>query len=212
MIHSARARIAAAAIAGALVAGCASQSVSTMPQAGTPTVIVQPQTGPPACSGQKVTKKYSSVTERLLGKAASLCIPTFQGLGGALGYPAAKPVEKVTVTSTTIDNGFPYPGSGTPVFYLEVALPGATSFGTTLRAATGLTGKKIKAKTAYTVFLSYLKYGFWYGGPSCYTTATAGKYGGAVQKLGSVLKGQSFGGAYTLLFEVYPGQQSGTSC
>ncbi len=207
-----RARIVAAVIAATIVSACGSQPTATMPAVNAPSANVQPQAGPAACKGQKTTKKYSSVAETLLGKDASLCIPTFAGLGGALAYPAAKPSGKVTVTSTTIDNNFPYPGSGTPVFYLEIALPAATTFGNTLRAATGLTGKKIKAKTDYTVFLSYLKYGFWYGGPSCYTTSTAGKFGGVVGKLGSVLKGQSFAGSYTILLEVYPTQQSATAC
>lgn len=204
--------IAAAIAAAILFSACASPSASTLPQANDAPSIVVPAVGPPACKGQKTTKTYSSASERLLGKDASLCIPSFRGLGGALAYPAAKPTGAVTVTSTTIDNGFPYPGTGTAIFYLEVALPSATTFGKTLRAATGLTGKAIKAKAPYTVFSFYLKYGFWYTGQSCYTTATAGKYGGVLQRLGTVLKGQSFASAYTLLFEVYPGQQSGTAC
>jgi hypothetical protein len=118
----------------------------------------------------------------------------------------------VTVTSTTIDNNFPYPGSGKPIFYLEIALPAATTFGSTLHAGSGLTGKTIKTKADYTVFSEYLKYGFWYQGLSCYTVAKPGKYGGVLDGLGAVLKGQSFGGPYTLLFEVYPNQQSGTAC
>jgi hypothetical protein len=202
----------AAAIGATIVFGCASQSNATMPQANAPSSIVLPQVGPPACKGQKNTKTNSSAAETLSGKGGSLCIPSFHGLGGGLGYPGAIPSGKVTVTSTTIDNSFPSLGSGTPVFYLEIALPAATTFGSTLHFGTGLTGKAIKAKTDYTVFSAYLKYGLWYQALSCYTVAKPGKYGGVLGALGEVLKGQTFGGAYTLLFEVYPNQQSGTAC
>ena len=205
-------KVLAATLAAALVSGCALQSLGTMPRGDAPNSIVLPQTGPPACKGQKVTKTYSSVAGTLSSKGGALCIPTFHGLGGSLGYPAAKPSGKVTVTSTTIDNGFPYPGSGTPVFYLEIALAGATTFGSPLHTATGLTGKAIKAKSQYTVFLDYLKYGLWYQGSSCYAVAKPGKYGGVLTGLGEVLKGQTFGGAYTILLEVYPNQQSSTAC
>jgi len=174
--------------------------------------IVVPQAGPPACKGQKTTKTDSSVTETLSSKGGSLCIPTFHGLGGSLEYPGARPSGKVKVTSTTIDGGFPYPGSGTPVLYLEIALPAATTFGSTLHAGGGLTGKTIKAKADYTVFSEYSKYGLWYAALSCSTVAKHGKHGGVLSGLGAVLDGQSFGGPYTLLFEVYPDQQSQTSC
>ncbi len=70
----------------------------------------------------------------------------------------------------------------------------------------GLTGKQIKAKAAYTVFGSYYKFGFWYAGSSCYSTATPGKYGGALGHLAEVLEGQSFSGPFTVLLEVYPKQ------
>ncbi|MGC1381065.1 MAG: hypothetical protein WA814_08590 [Candidatus Baltobacteraceae bacterium] len=208
----ARARIFSATLAAIAVSGCASQSNATMPQLNAPSSIVLPQAGPPACKGQKNTKTYSSAVETLSNKDGALCIPSFHGLGGTLEYPGAKPSGKVTVTSTTIDNGFPYPGTGTAVFYMEIALPAATSFGKTLHAGSGLTGKQIKSKADYTVFLSYFKYGFWYAGSSCYTTATPGKYGGVLGHLASVLKGQSFAGPYTILLEVYPNQQSTTTC
>ena len=93
-----RARIVAAVIAATIVSACGSQPTATMPAVNAPSANVQPQAGPAACKGQKTTKKYSSVAETLLGKDASLCIPTFAGLGGALAYPAAKPSGKVTVT------------------------------------------------------------------------------------------------------------------
>ncbi len=202
----------AAAIVAGIVSGCASQSNVTMPQENAAGSIILPQAGPPACKGQKTTKSSSSAAEKLSSKAGSLCIPTFHGFGGSLEYPGATPAGKVTVTSTTIDNGFPTQGSGTPAFYLEIALPAATAFGSALHAGSGLTGKTIKAKADYTVFSAYLKYGFWYAALSCYTVAKPGKHGGVLDGLGTVLKGQSFGGPYTLLFEVYPNQQSATPC
>jgi hypothetical protein len=213
MRSSARARnVLFAAVVASIVCGCASQSNDAVPQGSAPNSIVLPQAGPPACKGQKTTKTYSSAEETLSSKGGSLCIPKFRGLGGSLEYPGAKPSGKVTVTSTTIDNGFPYPGSGTPVLYLQIELPAATQFASKLRAGGGLTGKPIKAKSDYTVFSNYIKYNVWYAGSSCYAVAKHGKHGGVLAGLSSVLEGQSFGGPYTLLLEVYPNQQSQTLC
>ncbi len=201
-----------AAIVAGLVSGCASQpNVMVLPQ-NAASLVAFPPAGPPACKGQKTTKSNSTAVETLSGKGGSLCIPAFHGFGGALGYPGASPSGKVTVTSTTIDDNFPYPGSGSPIFYLEIALPAATTFGATLRAASGLTAKTIKAKADYTVFLSYKKYGFWYSGSTCYAVAKSGKFGGVLVGLGEVLKSASFGGPYTILLEIYPNKQSGTAC
>ena len=202
----------AVALAAGVASGCASQSNPTLPQGDVPSAIVLPQAGPPACKGQKNTKTYSSAAETLSSKGGRLCIPVFHAIGGSLEYPGAKPSGKVTVTSTTINNGYPYPGSGTPIFYSLIALPGATTFGSTLPAGSGLTGKAIKAKAKYTVFFNYYKYGFWYSVSSCYAVAKPGKFGGVLDRLGALLKGQSFGGAYTLLFEVYPNQQTSSAC
>ncbi len=202
----------AAAVVASVVFGCASQSNDTMPQGYAPSSILLPEAGPHACKGQKTTKTSSSVVETLSSKGGSLCIPTFHGLGGSLEYPGAKPSGKVTVTSTTIDSGFPYPGSGTPVLYLQIALPAATQFASKLRAGGGLTGKTIKAKSDYTVFSNYLEYNLWHAGSSCYEVAKHGQHGGVLASLSQVLEGQSIGGPYTILFEIYPGQQSATSC
>jgi len=201
----------AAAIVASIVSGCASQSNDAVPQQSVPTSIVLPQAAPPACKGQKNTKAGSSAEETLSSKGGSLCIPSFHGLGGSLEYPGATPSGKVTVTSTTVDDGFPTPGSGAAVLYVEIALPAATQFASKLRAGGGLSGKAIKAKTDYTVFSNY-KNTFWYAGPSCYAVAKHGKHGGELAGLGEVLEGQNFTGGYTLLFEIYPSQQSQTLC
>ena len=170
-----------------------------------------PQAAPPACKGQKTTKTSATANETLSNKGGSLCIPSFHGLGGSLEYPAAKPSGKVVVTSTTVDSGFPTPGSGTAVLYVTIVLPAATQFASKLRTGGGLSGKALKAKTDYTIFSNYLNT-FWYAGSSCYAVAKHGKHGGQLAGLGSLLEGQSYAGSYTLLFEIYPGQQSQTLC
>ncbi len=213
MMISARVRNSfVAAVVAIIVSGCASQPNAVVPAQSASSLAVLPQAGPPACKGQKTTKSNSTAVETLSGKGGSLCIPAFRGFGGALGYPGASPSGKVTVTSTTINDDFPYPGSGSPIFYLEIALPAATSFGARLPPASGLTAKTIKAKADYTVFLAYLKYGFWYAGSTCYAVAKPGKFGGVLAGLGEVLKSATFGGAYTILLEIYPNKQSGTAC
>jgi len=204
------------AFAGALAiceAGCAGQSSSAVPtreSVAAPALALVPEAKPARCKGQKTTSKSASVTEKLSTHGGLLCVPVFHGLGGAIAYPSVSTAIKVTVLSTTVDNGYPYPGSGTPLLYVELTPSAGATFGTKLRSGGGLKGKSIKAGGAYTAFAAMLEFGLWQQGSACYSVA-AGKKGPAIGGLGSLLGGLDFSGS-ALLFEVYPNQQSSTEC
>lgn len=201
-------------VVAVLASGCAIQSSSPIgpSEGGTaPAFIVAPQAKPAPCKGQKTTKKYASVDEKLSTHGGSLCIPVFHGLGGAIQYPGVKPSIKVTVLSTTVDNNYPYPGSGSALLYIELTPAGSTTFGTKLHDSGGLTGKGIKINAPFTVFTSLLEFGLWHQGSECYSVAKAGKRGPTIGDLGSLLSGLDLS-ASAILFEVYPNQQSSTQC
>lgn len=214
MNHIARAGSVFAGVLAVMVSGCTIQSNSPFvpPERGAPqSFVLAPQANPAPCKGQKTTKKYASVTAKLSTRGGSLCIPAFRGLGGAIRYPGVSPSVKVTVLSTTIDNGYPYPGSGRPLLYVELTPAAATTFGTKLRSGTGLIGKGIKVGASYTAFTSMQEFGLWHQGSACYSVAKAGKRGPTIEGLGALLSGFDLSGS-ALLFEIYPNQQSSTQC
>lgn len=199
------------AVAGA---GCAAQTNTAfpLPQSAAIPAFVQVESAPPHCKGQMDARDYALVTKRLSSKGASLCIPKFDGLGGALPYPDVKPAVVVNLISTNVDfNGFPHPGHGSPIDYLQLRTFGSPAFGKKLRAGSGLTGKAVKSKSAYTAFSSYFHLGLWRSLSSCYAVAKPGPHGGVIEGLGSLLKGRTIPGTMFLI-EVFPGRQTGTKC
>ena len=129
----------------ALLAGCGmGSSTNSLPsagQSGTPPIsgsVSQFQGGsafpdatPPKCKKQQTASDHATVKETFSTKGGSLCLPAFAGLGGSLTYPPANPSVGVTLTdSTTNYNGkLPSLHTGNPIFYLQLAIAGATSFG-----------------------------------------------------------------------------------
>jgi hypothetical protein len=199
----------------AAVAGCAGQANTALPlpqNAVMPALLLRPESAPPPCKGQQKDRDHSSVTERLSTKGGSLCIPTFAGFGGALQYPDVKPSVAITVTSTNIDfNGFPSPGQGNPIDYLQLNTSGSPAFGTKLQPGLGLTGKTVESKTSYTAFSSYFHSGLWHSLNRCYAVARQGLHGGVIDGLGSLLKDQTIPGTLFLI-EVYPGRRTSEKC
>jgi len=169
---------------------------------------------PPACKGQKTTPTHSTVTDTLKTTGGQACIPAIHGLGGSVAYPPANPSVKLTLTSSTTNytKQLPSLGPGTPVFYLQLGLSGATSFGTTTPAGGGLTGKSIVAGQKYTIYGQATVAGFTYNFTPCYATATAGKYGGVIGGAGTLLKGLTVPTAATGILEVYSGQSTTGAC
>ncbi|MBV8530554.1 MAG: hypothetical protein JO104_04500 [Candidatus Eremiobacteraeota bacterium] len=172
-----------------------------------------PDITPPKCKGQKDTKDYASLTVKLSTKGGSFCIPEYGGFGGTIEYPGAKPSVKLKLISSTKDyNHLPQLGSGTAIFYLQLALSGGTSFGTNVRAGGGLTSKKIAPGKPYTAYGQATISGFKFGFGPCYAVATKGKYGGVVGGIGTLLKGVTIPSAASGVIEVYSGKQTSTKC
>jgi hypothetical protein len=201
-------------VAAAMLAACAGNAGSTLSFApSTARSISRPETNPPSCKGQKNTKKYSSLSVTLSTSGGSFCIPEFGGFGGSVEYPGADPSVKVTLVSSTSDYAkLPQLGSGTAIFYLQLALSGGTHFSSNVKAGGGLTAKKIVAGKIYTAFgraeIGTLYVDF----TPCYAKATKGKYGGVIGGLGTLLKGQLIPAAASGFIEIYSGQQTSGQC
>jgi hypothetical protein len=198
--------------AAALLYACA-QTAGVVPQRSSGTQAVLPMANPPACKGQKNTKDYASVTETLTTKGGSLCIPEFGGFGGKVKYPGASPSVQVTLTSSTTNyNGMPQLGQGTAIFYLQLAISGATTFGNKVRRGGGLTSAQIQPGYPYTIYGQAVVFGVKFNFGPCYATATQGKYGGVIGGVGTLLKGAQIPTAANAVLEVYSGQQTSSPC
>lgn len=203
--------------AAALLAACSAHGANVAPPVYTQSLVstpIQTPAVPPACKGQTTTKTHSIGKEKLLSTGGHACIPAFAGFGGNIAYPGAKPSITVTLTSSTTNyNGkLPSLGSGTPVFYLQIATSGPTSFSSSAPVGGGLTSAKIKVGQTYTVFGQAKISGFPVNFTPCYTVATTGKFGGVIGGMGSLLKGQTVPAAATGVLEVYSGQQASNPC
>lgn len=203
----------AAIAASCMLAGCAHGGSALPPQAQAGMQSIPPDANPPACKGQKTTKKYASLTVTLSTKGGAFCIPAFGGFGGTVKYPSANPSVKLgLISSTTNYAHLPQLGSGTAIFYLQLALSGGTTFGKDVSAGGGLTSKKIVAGKPYTAFGEAIVYSIPFAFTPCYTTAVKGKYGGVIGGVGALLKNQSVPVKASGFIEIYSGKQSSTQC
>jgi hypothetical protein len=204
--------------AAGLLAACAQQSGSTFAPPfdsaqGDRAALVLPDLTPPKCKGQKDAKDYATLTVTLSSEGGSFCIPEFGGFGGSVNYPGANPSVKLTETSSTTDYAkLPQLGTGTAIFYLQLALSGGTAFGEDVSAGGGLTSAKITAGKPYTVFGEAMVGTFEYKFPPCYAIATKGKYGGVIGGVGELLKGQILPAAASGFIEIYSGKQATSKC
>jgi len=199
--------------AAALLASCAQQGGTTFTPASIGPAFVLPDATPPACKGQKDSKDYASLTVTLSTKGGSFCIPEFGGFGGSVEYPTVNPSIKITEISSTTDYAkLPQLGSGTAIFYLQLATSGGTAFGENVPAGGGLTSAKIVAGKPYTVFGEATIGSFEYTFTPCYTVAKKGKYGGVIGGVGQLLKGEILPGAAKGFLEIYSGKQASSKC
>ncbi|HEY2473174.1 MAG TPA: hypothetical protein VGI19_00085 [Candidatus Cybelea sp.] len=194
------------------LAACAQQDRTFAPTTLSAASIA-PDALPPSCKGQKTTKQYASVSEQLLSKGGSLCVPAFGGFGGSIKYPPANPSVKLGLTSSTTNyDHLPNLGKGSPIFYLQLAISGGTTFGQNVRAGGGLTSQQIDPGEPYTIYgqavVHHIPFNF---GP-CYAVATKGKYGGVLGGVGTLLKGARVPVAATAVLEIYAGQQTNKEC
>jgi hypothetical protein len=207
------------AVTVALVAACASHGV-TIPSApassqigGAVVTFMQPDAKPPKCSGQKTTKQYATLTAALSPSGGSFCIPAIGGFGGSVDYPSVSPSVKVTVTSSVKNYAhLSQLGSGMAIFYLQLSLSGGTTFGSSVSAGGGLTSKKIKSGSPYTIFGEATIDGFKVHFQPCYTAATTGKYGGVIGGVGTLLEGEQVPSAASGFIEIYAGAQASKQC
>lgn len=216
-------RLFGAAAAAALLTACAGRTGGIVPPAPAQNLApsaaralmpyaANPEVAPPDCKGQKSTKQYASVTAKMLTKGGTLCIPAFGGFGGTITYPPANPAVKVKLTSSTTNyDNMPEFGTGTPIFYLQLALLGDTSFGTSLPAGGGLDSATIEPRKAYTAYGAAALGSLWIGFPPCFAIAKKSKYGGQISGIGTVLEGRSVDKTNGVVV-IYPGKQSSTKC
>lgn len=198
----------------AFLTACASNSGASLTPAGSQVFSPQlrPDKVPPACKGQKTTKKSATLKQTLSTKGGQLCIPAFGGFGGTIQYPGANPSVALTLTSSTKNKKLTKLGKGTPIFNLQLALSGPTSFGTNLPAGGGLTGKKLIPGTTYTAFGQASALGLSVPLTPCYVKATKGRFGGVIGGLGTLLKGVNVPVAAQGYIQIYSGKQASGKC
>ncbi|HEY2553926.1 MAG TPA: hypothetical protein VGI15_01645 [Candidatus Cybelea sp.] len=195
------------------LAACAQHASTVLPAGALNPAAIAHDAVPPDCKGQKTTKEYASVTQLLSTKGGSLCVPAFGGFGGTIKYPPANPSVKLELTSSTTNyDHMPNLGNGTPIFYMQLALQGGTSFGGNVDAGGGLTGKQIDPRKPYTVYGQAVIYNIPFNFGPCSAKASKGKYGGVIGGVGTLLKGVQIPGAATAVVEIYPGKETGTKC
>jgi hypothetical protein len=198
--------------AAVLLSACAYESIPLTSGAFT-TQAERPAVAPPSCKGQKDAKQYASLTVTLSTKGGSFCIPAFGGFGGTVEYPSADPSVKLKLISSTTDyNHQPQLGSGTAIFYMQLALSSGTDFGDDAKAGGGLAGKAIVAKKPYTIYGQATVLGFKFDFGPCYVVATKSKYGGAIGGVGTLLEGEDIPSKATGIIEIYSGQQTSKQC
>ncbi|MGB8908553.1 MAG: hypothetical protein WCC84_07360 [Candidatus Cybelea sp.] len=197
----------------ALLSACAQQGAFMPASSFVPEQIALPDLTPPKCNGQKSAKKYSSLTVTLSTKGGSFCVPEFGGFGGTIKYPGANPSVKLALISSTKDyNHLPQLGTGTAIFYLQLAISAGTTFGNQVPAGGGLVAKQIVPRQPYTAYGQAEISGFKFNFGPCYTTAKKSKYGGILGGIGTLLKGAYVPSAASGLIEIYSGKQTATQC
>lgn len=203
-----------AVVTGLMLTACAQQSGAALPAPlAASQRISLPDSNPPQCKGQQTEQYYATVTAKLKTKGGAFCIPEFGGYGGKVQYPSVTPSVRLTLTSSTTNyNNLPELGSGTAIFYLQLAISGATSFGSNTKAGGGLTSASIVAGDDYTAFGEAIVFGYHYKFKPCYAVATQGKHGGVIGGLGSLLKDVDVPTSGSGFIEIYSGQQTSTQC
>jgi hypothetical protein len=200
-------------VAAVSVAGCGGTPMAAGGIVTAPASFSRAVTGPPACNGQRTTKKFGDITTRLRAKGAAFCIPAFGGFGGTMEYPGAGPAVKLTIRTST-ENIYDEPqlGTGTSIVYLNLHFHAGTHFRSNLKSKGGLTSETIDAGDVYTAYgivqVGHLVLMF----PPCYALATQGPYGGVLPNLGHLFSGTGVTGAGYGVIEVYSGAQVSEEC
>jgi hypothetical protein len=220
-----RAKLLGAAIAVALLTGCAANSAAT-PETGlgAPNAasgvglnsIVPDAGAPPKCKGQKDAKDYAEVASQTMKEAGgSLCVPAFGGWGGMMQYPGTDSSTKLSVSltsSTTAYSGGNFPSVKGAIFYLQWAFSYPPYFDPTLPKGSPLVSSHLKPKQPYTIGLWVYYYALgWSSEVSCYQVAQSSKYGGSLAEVGAVFETLELA-EKTGAIEVFKGKLTSTQC
>jgi len=166
----------------------------------------------PVCPGQKRTAKYASVIEAISKKPTELCVPSFKGFGGFIGFPAAHPPGKLSLMTSDkpVHHGLPNLKGIAPVFYLEWD-PGWQMTLGKVAPAGGVFGKDFTPGHIYTAYGEGEKDGGTDRVGPCYSVAVEGKYGGVFRNLGSLVTGQT-DSVFAWTLGIYPGKEANHRC
>jgi hypothetical protein len=166
----------------------------------------------PVCRGQKTYATYASVVEAIRKQPTELCVPSFKGFGGFIGFPAARPPGKLTLMASDepVHHGLPKLKGVAPVFYLEWD-PGWQMTLGKVAPAGGVFGSKFTPGHIYTAYGQGEKDGGTDPVGPCYSVAARGKYGGVFRNLGSLVTGNS-DSIFAWTLGVYPGKEANNRC
>jgi len=198
-----------------MVAGCAQHILPSAVPGGAAQVqrIPQGHRIPAPCNGQMTYQQYATVEDMLQTTGGEACIPAFSKFGGKVAYPNLSPsISVVVITSTTNYDNMPSLGSGTPILYIQLATSGGTSFGTQIPSGGGLLGSKIVPAETYTAFGQAVVDGIKVDLGPCYAVAAKSIYGGKLNGIGTLLKGQNIPVRANGVVEIYPGKQAVNQC
>ncbi|MFZ0574234.1 MAG: hypothetical protein WA304_08000 [Candidatus Cybelea sp.] len=172
-----------------LMAGCGGNPPVPATYIGiSPRGISTAKAGPPRCEGQVITHGHAEVTERIPRKGATLCVPSFSGFGGLLGFPGVRPAPQpvkliVTVPKKTLH----------PIFNLEWLPAEQFTFGKAAPPG-GISGSTMTPGKTYTGYAVIYFKGSHKEVAPCYSVASRGKYGGVFNGLGTLMEKQ--GGSF----------------
>lgn len=204
------------AVIAASLTGCADRS-GVVPQSAALAAPIAPFALPdfatiPGCKGQKTSKDYAqSQPEGINLKGGTGCVPKFKGWGGGIKYPAFSGGggNSMTVISSTTAYDANFPPSSDAIFYIQIAFNGYVRFTSTLPAGPSLASQQLKAKKPYTIEAAEPVASLWQLLPSCYSTASVGKYGPTIGGLGFPLKNYEVN---AVVISIYPGKLTTTKC
>lgn len=222
-------KVTIAAVAVAMLAGCAGNATAippqstltapgTLPGATIGGVVGPDVTAPPKCKGQKQTKYYATVAKQDLkeSKGTAVCVPAFGGWGGGLQFPGTYNVSyTVSMTSSlkAYKGGlFPTNGSQTPIFYLQFAFSGFPGFYTSIPKGTPLESTHLLAGKPYTILVLEYFYALgWSTVGECYQTAKKATHGNGLAGAGTIFEKVTFLEMHGIL-EVFKGELVDNKC
>lgn len=206
----------AAAAAALAIAACGARDGAVLPALQSPAVVRVDAVA--KCKGQTTSTQYAtSKPTKLKSSNTHACIPAFGGFGGSMNYPAATPAVAATFTSSTTNYNAMLPAlsKGKPIFYVQIATTGPTSFASTHASAGGLLSRAIKPGQTYFIYgqakLAGVA-GVMITLTPCRETAVKVKGGGVLMNLGTLLEGQIIAGSANIVLEVYPKGRVTASC